>query len=656
MTVAFPARRKRAFITGITGQDGSYLAELLLSKNYEVHGIKRRSSSFNTERVDHLISDWHERDISFFLHFGDLSDATSLSKLLYRIASDEIYHLGAHTPTPAANKYAPRRGNHIALGLPHQEYEPFAQFVRNVSALFTCPQQDLPCLWLIVAEPRQLQSARQCLHTGGRRRLGADSDSCYSNFSFRIAASARSGCGCLNSQQRGREMAAERKPEFFGGKDVKIGIIGCGYVGLPLALRFADVGQRVTGFDTDQEKINKLNAGQSYIQHISADKIKQHVQGKRFAATTDFTRLREMDAVLICVPTPLDERREPDLSYVEKTAQSIAPNLHRGQLIVLESTTYPGTTEELVLPILEKGGLKCPLARGAGSENVATDFYLAFSPEREDPGNKQFGLAQIPKVVGGINPASGRAAVALYAQIVSKVVPVSSTRAAEMVKLLENIFRCVNIALVNELKQLSLRMDLDIWEVIDSAATKPFGFMPFYPGPGLGGHCIPVDPYYLSWKAREYDFATRFIELAGEINTAMPYHVVDALVTALNGHEKSVKGSKILVLGVAYKKDVDDLRESPSLKLLELLTARGAKLDYNDPYFPALHKMRHYDFSNMKSVELSPERLATYDCVLIATDHSSYDYDAIVRHSKLVVDTRNATRHVRQDREKVVHC
>jgi UDP-N-acetyl-D-glucosamine dehydrogenase len=451
-------------------------------------------------------------------------------------------------------------------------------------------------------------------------------------------------------------MAADRKPEFFAGKDIRIGIIGCGYVGLPLALRFADVGQRVTGFDTDQEKITKLNAGQSYIQHISADKIKQHVQGKRFDATTDFARLREMDAVLICVPTPLDERREPDLSYVEKTAQSIAPNLQRGQLIVLESTTYPGTTEELVLPILEKGGLKCPLARGAGSENVATDFYLAFSPEREDPGNKQFGLAQIPKVVGGINPASGRAAVALYAQIVSKVVPVSSTRAAEMVKLLENIFRCVNIALVNELKQLSLRMDLDIWEVIDSAATKPFGFMPFYPGPGLGGHCIPVDPYYLSWKAREYDFATRFIELAGEINTAMPYNVVDALVSALNSHEKSVKGSKILLLGVAYKKDVDDLRESPSLKLLELLSARGAVLDYNDPYFPALHKMRHYDFSNMKSVELSPERLTSYDCVLIATDHTSYDYEAIVRNSKLVVDTRNATRHVKQHREKVVHC
>jgi len=448
----------------------------------------------------------------------------------------------------------------------------------------------------------------------------------------------------------------ERKPEFFAEKGVKIGIIGCGYVGLPLALRFADVGQCVTGFDLDQSKIDKLNAGQSYIQHIPAEKIKAHVDAKHFDATSDFTRVREMDAVLICVPTPLDERREPDLSYVENTARAIAPNLQRNQLIVLESTTYPGTTEELVLPILEKGGLRCPIANGEGSESIATDFYLAFSPEREDPGNKQFGLAKIPKVVGGVNPPSGRAAAGLYTQIVSKVIPVSSTRAAEMVKLLENIFRCVNIALVNELKQLCLRMNLDIFEIIDSAATKPFGFMPFYPGPGLGGHCIPVDPYYLSWKAREYDFATRFIELAGEVNTAMPYHVVDALAAALNERSKSIKGSKILLLGIAYKKDVDDLRESPSLKLLELLTARGARLDYNDPYFAALHKMRHYDFSNMRSVALSPERLASYDCVLIATDHSSYDYDAIARDSKLVVDTRNATRRVKQNREKIVNC
>jgi UDP-N-acetyl-D-glucosamine dehydrogenase len=451
-------------------------------------------------------------------------------------------------------------------------------------------------------------------------------------------------------------MGAQRNPEFFAGKDVQIGIIGCGYVGLPLALRFSDVGQRVTGFDLDQFKVDKLNAGQSYIQHISGDKIRQHVQAKRFDATTDFTRLRDMDAVLICVPTPLDERREPDLTYVEQTAISIAPHLQRNQLIVLESTTYPGTTEELVLPILEKGSLRCPIAKGEGAENIVTDFYLAFSPEREDPGNKQFGLAQIPKVVGGVNPPSGRAAAALYNQIVARVVSVSCTRAAEMSKLLENIFRCVNIALVNELKQLCLRMGLDIWEIIDSAASKPFGFMPFYPGPGLGGHCIPVDPFYLSWKAREFDFATRFIELAGEINTAMPYHVVDSVAAALNERRKSLKGSKILLLGVAYKKDVDDLRESPALKLLELLTSRGARVDYNDPYFPALFKMRHYDFSDLRSVELTPGRLAEYDCALIATDHTTYDYDSIVRHSELVVDSRNATRHVQQHRNKIVLC
>ena len=451
-------------------------------------------------------------------------------------------------------------------------------------------------------------------------------------------------------------MATERNPEFFAGKNIRIGIIGCGYVGLPLALRFADTGHRVTGFDTDPKKVENLNAGRSYIQHIPAEKIAEHVKGGRLDATTDFTQIRNMDAVLICVPTPLDVRREPDLSYVEQTALSISPNLQRTQLIVLESTTYPGTTEELVLPILERSGLKCPITRGPESENIATDFFLAFSPEREDPGNKQFGLAQIPKVVGGTNPPSRRAAAALYAQVVSRVVPVSSTRAAEMVKLLENIFRCVNIALVNELKLLGHRMDIDMWEVIDSAATKPFGFMPFYPGPGLGGHCIPVDPYYLSWKAREFDFATRFIELAGEINTSMPYHVVDSVAAALNEQKKSLKGSKILLLGVAYKKDVDDLRESPSLKLLELLTARGAKLDYNDPYFPALHKMRHYDFSAMRSVELTPAALGSYDCVLIATDHTAYDYAMIVASSKIVIDTRNATRKVTKQREKIVMC
>src|ERR1700729_2816742 len=451
-------------------------------------------------------------------------------------------------------------------------------------------------------------------------------------------------------------MPSDRKPEFFKSSQLKVGIIGCGYVGLPLGLRFAEAGHKVTGFDTDPKKVTMLNAGKSYIEHIQQAKIQQYVNSKHFRATTDFSELKDVDAIIICVPTPLDERREPDLSYVENTGLSIYPHLQKGQLVVLESTTYPGTTEELLLPILEKSGLKCPIGAGPDAENVAGDFFLAFSPEREDPGNKQYGLAQIPKVVGGANPPSGRAAVALYTPIVAKVVPVSSTRAAEMAKLLENIFRCVNIALVNELKMLSLRMGVDIWEVIDAAATKPFGFMPFYPGPGLGGHCIPVDPFYLSWKAREYDFATRFIELAGEVNTAMPYHVVDAIAAALNDRSKSIKGSKILVLGVAYKKDVDDLRESPSLKLLELLAGRGATLDYNDPYFPALFKMRHYDFSEKRSIDLSPAALASYDCVLIATDHSTYDYEAIVRDSKLVVDTRNATRHVKQDREKVVHC
>src|SRR5882724_851752 len=449
-------------------------------------------------------------------------------------------------------------------------------------------------------------------------------------------------------------MAIDRKPEFFKGTQLKVAIIGCGYVGLPLGLRFAEAGHKVTGFDTDPKKVSMLNAGKSYIEHIPQTKIQQFVNTKHFGATTDFEKLKDVDAIIICVPTPLDERREPDLSYVENTAIAIYPHLQKGQLVVLESTTYPGTTEELVLPILEKSGHRCPIAAGPDNENIPCDFFLAFSPEREDPGNKQFGLAQIPKVVGGVNPPSGRAACAIYTPIVSKVVPVSSTRAAEMAKLLENIFRCVNIALVNELKMLSLRMGVDIWEVIDAAATKPFGFMPFYPGPGLGGHCIPVDPFYLSWKAREYDFATRFIELAGEVNTAMPYHVVDAVASALNDRQKSLKGSRVLVLGVAYKKDVDDMRESPSLKIIELLTARGAKVDYNDPYFPEIHKLRHYNFEGMKSVPLDPKMVAGYDCILIATDHTSYDYPMIVESAQLVIDSRNATRRIARHRNKII--
>ena len=451
-------------------------------------------------------------------------------------------------------------------------------------------------------------------------------------------------------------MATEKKPEFFKGAQLRVGIIGCGYVGLPLALRFAEAGHRVTGFDTDPQKVQMLNAGKSYIEHIQQAKIQQYVNSRHFGATTDFSRLAENDAMLICVPTPLNEYREPDLSYVENTAKCIQPHLQKGQLVVLESTTYPGTTEELLLPILEKSGLRCPIVSGPENENVPVDFFLAFSPEREDPGNKQYGLAQIPKVVGGVNPPSGRAAQALYGQVVARVVPVSSTRAAEMTKLLENIFRCVNIALVNELKLLCQRMGMDVWEVIDAAASKPFGFMPFYPGPGLGGHCIPVDPFYLSWKAREYDFSTRFIELAGEVNTAMPYHVVESVAEALNQHKKSLKGAKLLVLGVAYKKDVDDLRESPTLKIMEILQKRGAEFDYNDPYFPHLHKMRHYDYSQLKSVPLNAETLGKYDGVIIATDHSSYDYAAIVDAAKLVIDTRNATRRVVDHREKIFPC
>ena len=451
-------------------------------------------------------------------------------------------------------------------------------------------------------------------------------------------------------------MATRRPPEYFGGRNIHVGIIGCGYVGLPLALRFAEQGHQVEGFDTDPEKVAKLNAGESYIQHIPAGKIAQFCRSGAFAATTDFSRIAGRDTVIICVPTPLDERHEPDLSYVEQTAAAIQPHLQREQLIVLESTTYPGTTEELVLPILEKSGLRCPIQRDKHALDPATDFYLAFSPEREDPGNKIFSLAQIPKVVGGVNAPSRRAAAALYGRIVARVVEVSSTQAAEMCKLLENIFRCVNIALVNELKLLCARMGIDIWEVIESASTKPFGFMPFYPGPGLGGHCIPVDPFYLSWKAREYEFSTRFIQLAGEINTSMPYHVVNQVATALNEKQKSLKGSRLLILGVAYKKDVDDLRESPSLKIMQLLLERGARLDYNDPYFPSMHRMRHYDYSQMCSVELTPQSIASYDAVVIATDHTAYDYQQIVDSAQLVIDTRNATKGISRNHDKVVRC
>jgi UDP-N-acetyl-D-glucosamine dehydrogenase len=442
----------------------------------------------------------------------------------------------------------------------------------------------------------------------------------------------------------------------------RVGIIGLGYVGLPLALLFAREGFTVAGFDLDSDKVAKLRRGESYIRHIPATAIAEQVEQKRFAATTDFAHLQDMHAILICVPTPLDSHREPDLSYVRGTAEAIAQQLQRGQLVVLESTTYPGTTEEEVLPILESSGLQCPVGTystnglevTAGEEQEA-DFLLAFSPEREDPGNKQFQTHQVPKIIGGINASSARAAQALYAQAFEKTVLVSSARAAEMTKILENTYRCVNIALVNELKLLCSRMGIDIWEVIEAAKTKPFGFTAFYPGPGLGGHCIPIDPFYLTWKAREYEFPTRFIELAGEINSSMPEHVVAAITDALNQRKQCLQGARVLVLGVAYKKDVDDARESPSLRIIELLQREGARVDYHDPHFPRLPKTRKYRF-DLESVDLSPEILAGYDAVVIATDHSTYDYQAIVRHARLVVDTRNATHGVGEYREKIVRC
>jgi UDP-N-acetyl-D-glucosamine dehydrogenase len=432
-------------------------------------------------------------------------------------------------------------------------------------------------------------------------------------------------------------------------RKARVAVMGLGYVGLPLALLYTDQKFPVTGFDVDQRKVTTLTGGGSYIYRIPAADI-QNARARGFEATFDFSRLTEMDAIIICVPTPLNEYHEPDLSYITDTAKSIAPHLRAGQLVVLESTTYPGTTEEVLIPILEKGNKKGLKASRNGAANEQA-FYVAFSPEREDPGNTTVARRDIPKVVGGLDTQASELAAALYGAIFNQVVRVSSPAAAEMTKLLENIYRCVNIALVNELKLLSLRMGLDIWEVIEAAATKPFGFHPFYPGPGLGGHCIPVDPFYLSWKAKEWDFRTRFIELAGEINIGMPYHVLDSVAKALNQHKKALNGSSVLILGVAYKKDIDDLRESPALTIIELLQKEGARVSYNDPYFPTVGKGRKYDLQ-MKCAPL--ENLGQYDCVLIVTDHSDYDYGRIVGEAKLVVDTRNATKGI--DSPKVVRC
>ena len=427
----------------------------------------------------------------------------------------------------------------------------------------------------------------------------------------------------------------------------KIGVVGLGYVGLPLVLLFSEQKFGITGFDIDNSKVDALNSGRSYIVRITPEEI-SGARSSGFKATTEYTKIADMDAVIICVPTPLNEYREPDMSYIENTAKAIAPYVHPGQLIILESTTYPGTTEDVLIPILEAGKHGLKVARENPGDN---DFFVAFSPEREDPGNTEVARHDIPKVIGGVNSIATEMARAVYGTIFRRTVPVSSPAAAEMTKLLENIYRCVNIAMVNELKLLCLRMGIDIWEVIEAAKTKPFGFHAFYPGPGLGGHCIPVDPYYLSWKAREYDFYTRFIELAGDVNSGMPYHVVSSVAKALNNRKKSLNGSKVLVLGVAYKKDIDDLRESPSLTIIEKLKDEGADVFYNDPFFPQVGKGRHYDLQ-MKNTPL--ENLGQYDCVLIVTDHSEYDFKKIVNEAQLVVDSRNATKGIKSP--KIVCC
>ncbi|HXJ89281.1 MAG TPA: nucleotide sugar dehydrogenase [Candidatus Binatia bacterium] len=445
------------------------------------------------------------------------------------------------------------------------------------------------------------------------------------------------------------DMSIDQLKNKIQERQARLGIIGLGYVGLPLALLYSEKKFKVTGFDIDPRKVETLAKGGSYIYRIAPEEI-QAAQASGFAATADYSRLSGMDAIIICVPTPLNEYHEPDLSFITSTTHSIAPYLRAGQLVVLESTTYPGTTEEVMIPILEKEN-KAGLKAARNGVFTGKEFFVAFSPEREDPGNTTVARPDIPKVVGGLDAQASELGRALYGSIFNRTVPVSSPAAAEMTKLLENIYRCVNIALVNELKLLCLRMGIDIWEVIEAASTKPFGFHPFYPGPGLGGHCIPVDPFYLSWKAKEWDFRTRFIELAGEININMPYHVLASVSSALNQRKKSVNGARVLVLGVAYKKDIDDLRESPSLTIIELLQKEGAQVSYNDPYFPFIGKGRKYDLQ-MTRAELKD--LGQYDCVLIVTDHSDYDYKRIVQEAQLVVDTRNATRDIQSP--KIVRC
>jgi UDP-N-acetyl-D-glucosamine dehydrogenase len=447
----------------------------------------------------------------------------------------------------------------------------------------------------------------------------------------------------LSAPSRVEASSTVRLAELIRTKQAIVGVIGLGYVGLPLIRAFTTAGFRCMGFDVDQSKVDKLRVGESYIKHIDAPALAQLIREDRFEPTADMSRLAQADCIIICVPTPLNESRDPDLSYIEGTARAIARTLRAGQLIVLESTTHPTTTRVNVWPVLEATGLTC-----------GKDYFLAFSPEREDPGNPHFQAATIPKVVGGFDDNSGTLACALYEHAIVKVVRASSMEVAEACKILENTYRAVNIALVNELKVLYDKLGIDVWEVIEAAKTKPFGFQAFYPGPGLGGHCIPIDPFYLTWLARKHGEQTRFIELAGEINTHMPHYVITRLGEFLNQQRKPINGSTVAILGMAYKKDIDDPRESPSFELLNLLLERGAAVTYNDPHVPSLPKMRHYPgLPAMRSQELTPAYLAAQDCVLIATDHSAYDYDFIVQHSAFVLDTRNATKNVKVGREKI---
>ena len=426
-------------------------------------------------------------------------------------------------------------------------------------------------------------------------------------------------------------MSVKKFKEKIKKNNFKVGIIGLGYVGLPLALEFAEKGVETVGFDLDERKVKSITGDKkSYIKHIPSGKIKKAVESGKLTATDKFLRLKEVDAIIICVPTPLDKNREPDMKYVVQTANEIAKHLRKGHFISLESTTYPGTTDELLLDIFKKSGLE-----------AGKDFFLCFSPEREDPNNPNYVTATIPKVIGGVTKNCLSIGMMIYSKVIHKLVPVSSTKAAESTKLLENIYRSINIALVNELKTVFDKMGIDVWEVIDAASTKPFGYTPFYPGPGLGGHCIPIDPFYLTWKAREYETSTKFIELAGEVNTNMPYYVVSRIMYALNDRKKSLNDSKILILGLAYKKDVDDIRESPSLKLIELLQERGAKVDYSDEYVKSIPELRKYNF-NKKSVKLNEKNLKKYDLVILSTDHSYFDHGFILKHSDIIVDTRNA--------------